>query len=83
MLIKSKRFNPQAGGGGGSKPGGGGNGDTETPALALVGAGLNSDEVREEMSASQSTGTFGPELPEEFRHGLDQYFNQLDEWVQP
>ncbi|MDF1843998.1 MAG: hypothetical protein P1U77_21550 [Rubripirellula sp.] len=83
MLLKSKRFNPQAGGGGGSKPGGGGNGDTEIPALALVGAGLNSDEVREEMSASQSTGTFGPELPEEFRHGLDQYFNQLDEWVQP
>ncbi|MDG2223412.1 MAG: hypothetical protein P8L85_18665 [Rubripirellula sp.] len=83
MLLKSKRFNPQAGGGGGSKPGGGGNGDTETPALALVGVGLNSEEVREEMSASQSTGSSGPELPEEFRHGLDQYFNQLDEWVQP
>ncbi len=83
LLLKSKRFNPQAGGGGSSNPGGGGQGDTDTPALALVGAGINANEVREEMSAVQSTGSAGPGLPEEFRHGLDQYFNQLEEWVRP
>ncbi|MEM8668914.1 MAG: hypothetical protein AAGG48_15445 [Planctomycetota bacterium] len=83
LLLKSKRFNPQASGGGGSNPGGGGQGDTETPALALVGAGINAKEVREEMSASQSTGSTGMNLPEEFRHGLDQYFNQLEEWTKP
>ncbi|MFK8115350.1 MAG: hypothetical protein AB8B91_24345 [Rubripirellula sp.] len=80
LLLKSKRFNPNAGGGGGSDPGGGGGGKTETPALALVGAGMNDKEVREEMSATQATGTTGPGLPEEFRSGLDQYFNRLETW---
>lgn len=80
LLLKSKRFNPNAGGGGGSDPGGGGGGKTETPALALVGAGVNDKEVREEMSATQATGSTGAGLPEEFRSGLDGYFNQLEAW---
>jgi hypothetical protein len=80
LLLKSKRFNPNAGGGGGSSPGGGGSGETETPALALVGAGVNDKEVREELSATQTTGTTGPGLPEEFRSGLDEYFNRLEVW---
>lgn len=80
LLLQSKRFNPNGGGGGGASPGGGGGGDTETPALALVGSGINDKEVREELSASQSTGNTGPGLPEEFQSGLDQYFNQLEGW---
>ncbi len=80
LLLKSKRFNPNASGGGGAEPGGGGSGDTETPALALVGAGVNQNEIREEMSATQATGTTGPGLPEEFRSGLDQYFHRLETW---
>jgi hypothetical protein len=80
LLLKSKRFNPNAGGGGGADPGGGGSGDTETPALALVGSGLNDKENREELSATQATGTTGIPLPEEFRTGLDQYFNRLEAW---
>lgn len=80
LLLQSKRFNPNAGGGGGSDPGGGGNGDTETPALALVGSGVNEKEVREELSATQATGSTGPGLPEEFRSGLDKYFNRLETW---
>jgi hypothetical protein len=80
LLLKSKRFNPSGGGGGNSSPGGGGDGDTETPALALVGAGVNKKEVREVMSATQSTGTTGTGLPEEFRSGLDEYFNRLEIW---
>ncbi len=81
LLLQSKRFNPNGGGGGGANPGGGGGGDTETPALALVGSGVNEKEVREELSAAQSTGTTGPGLPEEFRSGLDQYFSQLEGWT--
>ncbi len=80
LLLKSKRFNPNASGGSGADPGGGGSGKTDTPALALVGAGVNAKEVREELSAVQSTGTTGPGLPEEFRSGLDQYFNRLEDW---
>ncbi len=72
LLLKSKRFNPNAGGGGGSDPGGGGAGETDTPVLALVGSGVNDKEVREELSKTQATGTAGPGLPEEFRSGLDQ-----------
>lgn len=79
LLLESKRFSP-SGGGGGAAPGGGGKGDTETPALALVGAGVNAKEFREEMSATQSTGVAGSELPEEFRSGLDTYFNRLEAW---
>ena len=37
LLLKSKRFNPNAGGGGGADPGGGGSGDTETPAFGFSG----------------------------------------------
>ena len=80
LLLKSKRFNPNAGGGGGADPGGGGSGDTETPALALVGSGDNEKENREELTATQTTGTAGKPLPEEFRTGLDQYFNRLEAW---
>ncbi len=78
-LLESKRFSP-SGGGGGSAPGGGGKGDTETPALALVGAGVNAKEMREELTATPSTGVSGTSLPEEYRSGLDAYFNQLEAW---
>ena len=39
LLLKSKRFNPNASGGSGADPGGGGSGDTEVAALALVAQG--------------------------------------------
>lgn len=80
LLLKSKRFNPNASGGSGADPGGGGGGKTETPALALVGAGVNAKEVREESPTLQATGSTGRGLPEEFRSGLDQYFNRLEQW---
>jgi hypothetical protein len=78
LLLQSKRFNPNGGGGGGSNPGGGGGGDTTDSALALVGTGVNEKEVREDHGPQQTTGTGGPVLPEEFRAGLDEYFNRLD-----
>ncbi len=78
LLLQSKRINPKAGGGGGSNPGGGGKGTTKDSAMALLGKGLNAKEVRQDRGVSQATGDAGPSLPEEFRAGLDEYFNRLD-----
>jgi hypothetical protein len=78
LLLRSKRIRPGSGGGGGSTPGGGGGGNTEDAAIALIGPGTNEKEVREDHGVSQATGTAGPKLPEEFRTGLNEYFNQLE-----
>jgi hypothetical protein len=78
LLLKSKKINPKGGGGGGSSPGGGGTGTTSDSALALVGAGVNEKEIREDRGVSQATGETGSTLPEEFRAGLDEYFNRLE-----
>jgi hypothetical protein len=78
LLLQSKRINPRGGGGGGSSPGGGGTGTTLDSALALLGAGVNEKEVREERDVGQATGLTGTELPEEFRAGLDLYFNRME-----
>jgi hypothetical protein len=77
LLLQSRRFNP-GGGGGGSNPGGGGGGTTTDSALSLVGSGVNEKEVREAPGATQATGDTGATLPEEFRTGLDAYFNRLE-----
>ncbi|TWU47304.1 hypothetical protein Poly51_51040 [Rubripirellula tenax] len=77
LLLRSKRINPKGGGGGGSSPGGGGGGNTTDSALALLGKGTNQKEVREDRGVTQTTGETGTVLPEEFRRGLDQYFNRL------
>lgn len=77
LLLQSRRINP-GGGGGGSSPGGGGGGTTTDSALSLVGSGVNDKEVREDHGISQSTGDTGATLPEEFRAGLDEYFNRLE-----
>lgn len=77
LILRSKRINPNGGGGGGSTPGGGGNGNTTDSALALVGKGRNAKEVRESREVGQTTGDSGVVLPEEFRRGLDQYFNRI------
>ena len=77
LLLKSRRINP-GGGGGGSTPGGGGGGITHDSALALLGRGANEKEVREDRGIAQATGDSGASLPEEFRAGLDEYFNRLE-----
>ncbi len=78
LLLQSRRFNPNGGGGGGSTPGGGGGGTTTDSALSLLGKGVNEKEVRQPTGASQATGDSGATLPEEFRTGLDAYFNRLE-----
>jgi hypothetical protein len=77
LLLQSKRFNG-GGGGGGANPGGGGGGTTTDSALSLVGKSVNEKEVREAPRTSQATGETGSTLPEEFRTGLDAYFNRLE-----
>lgn len=79
LLLQSKRMNPKGGGGAGSSPGGGGSGTTNASALALLGRGTNEKEVRQDPNVSQSTGDTGVKLPEEFRGGLDEYFNRIEE----
>ena len=78
LLLQSRRINPKRGGGGGSNPGGGGGGTTTDSALALLGKGINEKEVREDRGVSQATGESGAVLPEEFRAGLDEYFNRIE-----
>ncbi|MFO0943425.1 MAG: hypothetical protein U0930_22040 [Pirellulales bacterium] len=78
-LLRSKKINPKGGGGGGTDPGGGGTGTTSDSALALIGTGLNAKEKREAREVAQVTGEKARVMPEEFRHGLDQYFNQLEQ----
>jgi hypothetical protein len=78
LLLQSKRFNPKGGGGSGSDPGGGGGGTTQDSALTLLGSGVNPKEVRQDRGVSQTTGEPGSSLPEEFRAGLDEYFNRLE-----
>jgi hypothetical protein len=79
LLLQSKRINPKGGGGGGSSPGGGGGGDTTDAAIALLGKGVNENEVRAEREVHHATGDSMPTLPEEFRDGLDEYFNRVVE----
>lgn len=79
LLLRSRRINPKGGGGGGgANPGGGGTGQTVDSAMALLGGGANPKEVREDRGVSQSSGESGSVLPEEFRGGLDEYFNRLE-----
>jgi hypothetical protein len=77
LLLQAKRITG-GGGGGGANPGGGGGGTTTDSALSLVGRGVNEKEVREAPRTTQATGETGSSLPEEFRSGLDAYFNRLE-----
>lgn len=65
------------GGGSGGSAGGGTTGTTNTSALALVGAG-NRSKAEAGGEKEQATGVSGRVLPDEFRAGLDAYFNKLE-----
>lgn len=82
LMLQSNRFNPSGGGsgGGGSSPGGGGGGTTDAEALARLGAGAAAERVETEPRTRQLSGRAGTDLPEEFRSGLNEYFNRVDTW---
>ncbi len=79
LLLQAKRQNPKGGGGGGSSPGGGG---TASGAASLtdIGQGAAGEGESNPLArdVDQSTGKTGREFPEEFRNGLDKYFNALE-----
>jgi hypothetical protein len=81
LLLQSQRINPKGGGGGtGTSPGGGGTGSTDQSALALLGTGINQNERQEARDVGQAQGQSSTRvLPEEFRAGLDAYFQQLEQ----
>lgn len=78
LLLQAKRQG-KGGGGGGSDPGGGGTADSASEAaLADLGEGSDAESSAESRPVGQSTGKAGRELPEEFKTGLDTYFNKLE-----
>jgi hypothetical protein len=66
------------GGGGGGSPGGGGRGSTRDAAIAWLGRGVNSQARADAPEEEQAIGKSGSVLPEEFRDGLDAYFNAFE-----
>ena len=78
LLLQARRMSPN-GGGGGSNPGGGGRAAiASSAALADLGPGSNADSVVAARPVGQATGRAGKEFPEEFKTGLDAYFNLLE-----
>ncbi len=59
-------------------PGGGATGSNALPALALVGRGSSARGGGQEQEKDQATGVSGRVLPEEYRAGLDAYFNRFE-----
>ena len=79
LLLQTKRQPPGGGGGGGSDPGGGGGAATASAAaLSELGPGGDTESEVKARPVGQSTGRAGREFPEEFKTGLDAYFNNLE-----
>ena len=79
LLLQTKRQNPKGGGGGGSNPGGGSTAESASQAaLADLGPGSDAEAHVNARPVGQATGKAGRELPEEFKTGLDAYFNKLE-----
>jgi len=79
-LLQARRAG-QGGGGGGSNPGDGkrSGADLSTSALAQLGKSAEKNAAVVQRETEQATGKAGRELPDEFRHGLDRYFEILEE----
>ncbi len=81
ILLETQRAPNAPGGGSGESPGGGSGGLAAiVSALRLMG-GVGDDTGTafiEKRSPKQATGKAGRVLPEEFRQGLDAYFNVLE-----
>ena len=74
-LLMAKR-----GGSGSGSPGGGNRSgaDLNSSALALIGNSKEKNAQVKDRETDQATGKSGRELPEEFRSGLDRYFEVLE-----
>jgi len=83
-LLQAKKAGSGGGGGGGS-PGAGNRtgGNLQGSALALLGNSKEKKANVVDRETNQATGKAGRELPEEFRAGLDRYFEKLEGGSQP
>lgn len=79
-LLQARRAG-KGGGGGGGNPGDGNRsgGDLASSALAQLGNSAEKNAAVVQRETEQATGKSGRELPDEFRHGLDRYFEVLEE----
>ena len=82
-LLMAKRGG--GGGGGGGSPGNGSRngGVSNASALALLGQSNEKKAKVQDRETNQATGKSGRDLPEEFRAGLDRYFEVLEGNQQP
>jgi hypothetical protein len=80
LLLQTKRQQPGSGSGGGGSTPGGNNSKSKTAgsALADIGPGSEKNAQSVKREVQQATGIAGRHLPDEFRHGLDAYFNLLE-----
>lgn len=83
ILLQTQRVpnTPSGGGGGGDTPGGSGNVFAQLVSAMALGSGRGDDSGQafiEKRSPKQAIGKTGRVLPEEFRQGLDAYFNVLE-----
>ena len=83
ILLQTQRLpnTPAGGGGGGDSPGGSGNVFAQLVSAMTLGSGKGDDSGQafiEKRSPKQAIGKTGRVLPEEFRQGLDTYFNVLE-----
>ncbi len=78
LLLQARRQKPGGGGGGGNPGGGAGAEMARSAALSELGPGGETDTDTPARAVGQSTGHAGREFPEEFRSGLDAYFNALE-----
>jgi len=79
LLLETRRQPPGGGGGGGNSPGGGsGAAAASSAALTDIGPGTDPTAHVGVRETGQSTGKAGREFPDEFKTGLDAYFNALE-----
>ncbi|MEM0968593.1 MAG: hypothetical protein AAGJ31_04530, partial [Verrucomicrobiota bacterium] len=84
LLLESQRNDQNGGGGGSSSPSGmAGMMASFLESLKKAKKVEGAPSRAGERSVEQATGKGGRELPEEFRSGLDQYFNALERRLQP
>lgn len=79
LLLRSRKITPEGDGGGGGSAGGGAGGETDEPAIALLGRGLNELAKARDSETLLSVGGQRADVPEKWRKGLDEYFNQLEQ----
>jgi hypothetical protein len=79
LLLQARRPNPKGGGGGGDSAGGGGSAASAShAALTELGPGSAAETKAEVRPVGQATGKAGKQFPEEFKAGLDAFFNALE-----